>query len=247
MKPGIVSSDDPSGLQTLLNFSKADQFNKWLHDAISPYYKKDVLEIGSGIGSISAFILHSGYKTVLSDLRTEYCQRLNERFKNHPNLTGIAQIDLSTANFEQTYAAWLGKFDAVIALNVIEHIKDDHLAIRNCYRLLKKEGKLIMLVPAFSWLFNSLDKELGHFRRYTKKTVATLLLKENFSIESNSYFNFAGMGGWWFAGNLLKKKLIPEKQLSLYNALVPAFRLLDKLILNSAGLSVVTVAAKKQE
>jgi len=247
MKPGIVSIDDPSGLLTLLNFSKADQFNKWLHDTISPYYKGVVLEIGSGIGSISAFILRSGYKTVLSDLRTEYCQRLRERFKDHPALIAVEQIDLSAENFEQTYAAWLGKFDAVIALNVIEHIKNDQYAIRNCNRLLKKEGKLIMLVPAFSWLFNSLDKELGHFRRYTKKTVTTLLLKENFSIESNSYFNFAGMSGWWFAGTLFKKKLIPEKQLSLYNALVPAFRFLDKLTLNSAGLSVVTVAAKKQE
>jgi len=61
-----------------------------------------------------------------------------------------------------------GFFDAVVALDVLEHIPDDILAISECHRVLKPGGGLVMTVPAHAWLFGEHDKALGHCRRYNR-------------------------------------------------------------------------------
>jgi ubiquinone/menaquinone biosynthesis C-methylase UbiE len=66
-------------------------------------------------------------------------------------------------------------FDIVTAFDVIEHIVDDHLAVSEIFRVLKPGGMLIFTVPAYQWLFSGHDKYLHHKRRYSKKTIFTLL------------------------------------------------------------------------
>jgi ubiquinone/menaquinone biosynthesis C-methylase UbiE len=66
-------------------------------------------------------------------------------------------------------------FDIVIACDVFEHIHDDHRALAQVYRVLKQGGVLIFTVPAHQWLFSAHDRALGHYRRYNKKTLKTLL------------------------------------------------------------------------
>ena len=138
----------------------------------------------------------------------------------------------------------LGKFDTIIALNVVEHIENDNEAIQNCYQMLKPNGKLIILVPAFQKLYNTLDKELGHFRRYTKISLGNLLEKENLKVVHTSYFNSTGIPGWFFAGSILRRKLIPENELLIFNKLVSIFRLFDKITKYYFGLSVIAVGIK---
>jgi hypothetical protein len=117
------------------------------------------------------------------------------------------------------------------------------LSIQNCRKLLRKNGNLIILVPAYPLLYNRFDKELEHYRRYTKSKLEKLLITADFEIVKTQYFNFIGIFGWWFSGSLLVKKTIPEGQ--IYNRLVPIFKLIDKIVMNKVGLSVITFGTKK--
>lgn len=235
---------DPIGEGTLEALAGAQNFNKWMYDTIAPYVKGELMEIGSGIGNISAFFLNNKVNTTLTDLRTNYCEILQTKFGSYPNLRGIKKVDLVQPEFEKTYADLIGKFDSIVALNVVEHIEDHELAIRNCYKLLRPGGHIIILVPAYQFLYNRFDKELGHFRRYTRKKLRNLIASQGFDIIFSTYFNSVGMAGWFVSGSVLKKKMIPEGQLKLYNKLVPAFKVADKIVFKQMGLSTIAVGRK---
>jgi SAM-dependent methyltransferase len=236
--------EDPIGEETLEALAGAHNFNKWMYDTIAPYVKGELMEIGSGIGNISAFFLNNKTNTTLTDLRTNYCDILQKKFGSYPNLKGIRKVDLVMPDFEKNYPELIGQFDSIVALNVVEHIEDHELAIANCKKLLRSGGHIIILVPAYQFLYNQFDKELGHFRRYTKKKLKTLISSQGFEIIYSTYFNSVGMAGWFVSGSVLKKKVIPGGQLKLYNKLVPAIKMADKVVFRQMGLSTIAVGKK---
>lgn len=236
---------DLEGWQTLESIATAPLFNEWMYQTVSPPLHGKVLEIGSGIGNISNFFLQEGKQIMLSDIRESYCRYLVSKFGHLPHCLGVRQIDLVHPNFALEYADLLSTFDSVFALNVVEHIENDNLAIANAQKLLKSGGRLVILVPAYQWLYNEFDKSLAHYRRYSKRSLSTLFLKNNFYIEKKYHFNFAAMGGWWFSGSVLRKKIIPSGQMKIYNALVPVFKWVDKLVVGRIGISVIVEGIKK--
>ncbi|MBC8034032.1 MAG: class I SAM-dependent methyltransferase [Chitinophagaceae bacterium] len=241
-----LPDSDPAGRKTLELFADAHNFNRWMLHSIVVYCQGHILEIGSGIGNISALLLQHFTQVTLSDLRLEYCDLLKEKFKGNNHLRGVMQIDLAAPNFEETYSDHLFKFDTVVLLNVIEHIEDDHLAIENCRKLLKTNGNMIILVPAFQALYNPFDRQLGHYRRYTSKSLAALISSADLEITHTKYFNFIGIGGWLFSGSLLRKRIIPGRQLRIFNTLIPLFRFFDRYAAGIAGLSVIAVGKRVQ-
>jgi 2-polyprenyl-3-methyl-5-hydroxy-6-metoxy-1,4-benzoquinol methylase len=242
--PEIFHETDPLGHETLERLGKADRFNRWLFDVIYPFCKGHVLEVGSGIGNLSKFFLAHQSTLTASDLRKEYCDLLAKRLGNDPHLAGILSIDLAFKDFSDKYRSLLEKFDTVVALNVVEHIQDDSLAIHNCKQLLKPGGRLIILVPAYQALYNLFDKELGHYVRYTAKTLRKRMEKQGLEVFHTQYFNAVGIMGWILNGGILKKKVIPLKQLQLFDKLVPVIKLADNITFHSLGLSVMAVGKK---
>lgn len=239
-----LQQTDPAGLETLEQFQQAHRFNRWLFGSIAPYCKGRVLEVGSGIGNLSTLFLEKGFQLTATDLREEYCQLLRQRYGGHPNLQQVVQLDLATEQFNQHYAGLAGQFDTVIAVNVVEHIRHHQLAIEHCKQLLKPGGVLVVLVPANQRLFNSFDQELGHFRRYSARSLKALLSSQQLEVTHTKYFNLAGIAGWWFNGSLLRKRIIPGGQLKIFDALVPVFRLLDAISFRRIGLSVIAAARR---
>lgn len=235
---------DAIGEETLDAMGQANRFNRWMYQTIKPSCKGRVLEIGSGAGNISEYFLKDGFEITLTDIRENYCQKLHRKFGDTPNLSGIVKMNLTDSEFKTKHKNLLGTFDTVFALNVVEHIEDDFMAIKNCYKLLKKGGNLIILVPSYQAFYNRFDIGLGHYRRYNKRSLADLFLKNNFEIIHKQYFNFIGLFGWYVSGSILKKKIIPSGQVNLFNKLVPVFKVIDKLILQSMGLSTIIVGRK---
>lgn len=235
---------DKIGKKTLDVIGEASQFNKWMFETILPFSKGKILEIGSGLGNISTFFLENRNEILLTDLRTEYCTLLQDKFSSKSNLIGVEQLNLIHPDFDNFYYDHLEKYDTVFALNVIEHIKDDNLAISNCKKLLKNNGHLIILVPSYQRLFNRFDKELGHFRRYTQNNLQQLFMNNHFSIVHKQYFNLIGIVGWYISGSLMKKDSIPSKQMKVYDKLVPIWQVLDKLFKNKIGLSTIIIGRK---
>lgn len=235
-----IKKVDIEGHNTLNVIEKADKFNKWMFDTIDPYCVGEILEIGSGIGNISKFFVNKQRQIILSDLRDNYCEILKEKFSN-----SVLKINLTHPDFDKKYAALFETFDTLFALNVIEHIEDDILAIANCKKLLKNDGVLIILVPAYQWLFSNFDKELEHFRRYSRKSLKNIIIKNKLEVRKLFFFNLIGIFGWLLSGKILRKKTIPEGQMSLFNLLVPVFKLADKITFSKIGLSVICISIKR--
>lgn len=60
-----------------------------------------------------------------------------------------------------------------MAINVLEHVENDELALTQMCNMLKDKGTLVILVPCHKFLYNVIDKNLGHFRRYDKNDLGT--------------------------------------------------------------------------
>ena len=236
--------EDPIGEKTLEVVGEATNFNKWMFETIEPFCRGHILEIGSGLGNISRFFLEAGRQTTLSDLRPGYRDQLVNEFNSYSTLEGVENLDLVHPQFEEVYSVHLQKFDSVFALNVVEHIEDDQLAIRNAKSLLRPGGNLIVLVPSYNSLYNGFDLKLGHFRRYTISSLAQLFYTNNLKIINRKYFNLAGIPGWYISGKILNKETIPRNQMRLYNQMVPLFKIIDQLVLHRAGLSTIIVGKK---
>jgi SAM-dependent methyltransferase len=232
---------DQEGLDTLDALADADLFNEWMYDTIQPFCKGKILEVGSGIGNISQFFIRDKKDIILSDIRDNYVGILKNKY--NAQKIQVEKMDLVDVDFDVKYNSQFESYDTIFALNVVEHIKDDVLAMHNCKKLLKKEGHLIILVPAYQLLFNKFDTELEHYRRYTTDMLKKRM-QSDFSIIHSQYFNATGIAGWILSGSILRKKTIPAGQMKLYNKLVPIFKIIDKVLFNLLGLSAIVVGKK---
>ena len=232
------------GTDTLEVISEAQRFNRWMYETIKPHCSGEILEIGSGIGNISQFFINEGAQISLSDIENSYFPRLKEKFGDRKNLQGMSRLDLSDKNLEKNHPEMIGRFDTIFALNVVEHISDHEQAIKNAMKMLRKGGKVVILVPAFQFLFNEFDEQLDHFRRYTQKSLRTLLESSGFEVIHWQYFNFIAVFGWFISGSILRKKIIPGAQMRFYDAMVPFWKLLDFFTKKVVGISVIQVGYK---
>jgi SAM-dependent methyltransferase len=210
------------------------RYNQWMFDRLRRWIGRQVLEIGSGIGNLSAFLVDRD-RLVLTDTREEYLSRLRTRFAGHPNIS-VAHIYLPHDD-----GGLAGEhFDTIICLNVLEHVDDDIASLAAMRKLLAPSGRLVLLVPALPALYGTIDRALGHHRRYTRSDLATKLAATGFNVPHIEYFNLAGIPGWWWAGRILRRQTIPAGSLKLYDALVPLFRL-ERLLPWRVGQSLIAI------
>jgi len=222
------------GAETLACLAGAVRYNAWMFDRIRPWVGSRVLEIGSGIGNLSAFLLDRE-RLVLTDTREEYLARLRTRFANRSNIS-VAHLYLP----HDDRAVAGQHFDTIICLNVLEHVEDDIGSLTAVRKLLEPRGRLVLLVPALPALYGSIDRALGHHRRYTRNALIATLERTGFQLAHIEYFNLAGIPGWWWAGRVLGRQTIPAGSLRLYDRLVPLFRL-ERLIPWRVGQSLIAV------
>jgi SAM-dependent methyltransferase len=236
---GHIKQVDEEGEETLKAIAEADRFNAWMYEQVRPYAKGKILEIGSGIGNLSEFFISEGYDITLSDVRAQYTAQL---FRKYPGMQ-VLEMDIVHPFFSDQYHDHLGTYDLVFALNVVEHILDDRLALRNMRSLLKRGGIMFVLVPAYPCLFNNFDRALEHHRRYTVKSLSAVH-PSGLSVISTRYFNVMGIPGWYIVGGVLGKEIIPAANMRLYNTLTPVFRWIDRLLFYRFGLSVIRVSRR---
>ncbi|MFN0189335.1 MAG: class I SAM-dependent methyltransferase [Bacteroidia bacterium] len=231
---------DEEGLHTLEAISFAHNFNKWMFEQVQPYMNGRILEIGSGIGNISQYFIDEKSEIILSDVREEYCSALHQKFPKNQ----VLLLDLVHPDFDHVYSHLLGSFDSCFAMNVIEHIEEDHLAMKNLVSLLKVGGKVLILVPAGPILYNDIDRGLFHFRRYTASMMNQLFQSAPLLMEKQWMFNALGIPAWFFGGKIMKKTEVEGGQMNLYDKLIPISRFLDWITFRKIGLSIIALATK---
>lgn len=228
----------------VLSRDKGKNLSDWMYEQFKDKIRGDILEIGSGLGIFSKKIIRDfpNSRIVLSDISQEYVNQLKNTFPV-PNMESLL-LDLN--DYKHFERIGKEKFDTVIGLNVIEHIKDDEKALNFIYDLLRKNGMALILVPAHEFLYNDMDKKLRHYRRYTKKSLRDLIAKTKFSNDDMYFFNSLGILGWYLNGNVLKRDEVANEAYSLYNKLIPILRLIEKYVFfKSIGISLIAFLSKK--
>ncbi len=230
--------EDEYGSHILHSLEKAQLFNRWMADSIAPYVGARVLEIGAGIGNITTWLLPRDLY-VASDINPHYLDYLHNMALGKPYL-GVDRIDLED---EACFAPWQGKFDTVVCLNVLEHVRDPLKSLRNIHSALAPGGKLVLYVPQGQHLYSSLDEVLGHRVRYDREMLARELRETGFELQLFRDFNHFAIPGWWLNGKILKKRSFSRVQLKIFNMLVPILRRIDPLI-PGRGLGIIAVATR---
>jgi SAM-dependent methyltransferase len=225
------------GGRTLEVFTDTPRLNAWLFSKLAPHIQGDVLEIGSGIGNLSRLIVDRAASTMLSDMEPHYLDALGRTFAGDP------RVRIGYYNLDAEPSAEIAgrRFDAIVAVNVIEHIEDDGALVRRLAKLLKPGGKLVVYVPACPPIYGSLDRALGHYRRYTPESLAALLTGAGLKTEHPSYMNLFGLLGWTVNGLLLRRHQLSHRQIAVFERLMPLVRLEDRFRL-PIGLGVYASA-----
>jgi glycosyltransferase involved in cell wall biosynthesis len=232
-----VYAEDEYGSQILGRLNRAPRFTQWMADVIRPFIGERVLEIGAGTGNLTLQLIPRKLYYA-SDINPHYLTYLQNLIPDHPYL----RVGYTDGEKHDSYPSE-EKFDTVICLNVVEHLENDFGALRNIFDALEENGRAIVLVPCGPGMYGTLDKVLGHCRRYTKSQFTELAARAGFHLESLLSFNRFGSPAWWLNGRLLRRKTFGLWQIKMLNFLTPVVRVIDRF-LPLPPLSIIAVLRK---
>jgi SAM-dependent methyltransferase len=219
-------------------FVHATNWKSYVHTTLRNYLRGDVLEVGAGIGAATE-LLNDG--TPHRWLCLEPDRRLAERIKGNLR-PALRNCEVAVGALSDLRAR--EDFDAILYMDVLEHIEDDKAELARAANLLRPNGSLLVLAPAFPWLYTPFDSAIGHFRRYTRHSLRTVA-PEGLREERVHYLDSIGMLA--SAGNrLLLRSATPSVgQIRLWDrVLVPLSKIVDPFVAHSFGRSVLAVWRK---
>jgi SAM-dependent methyltransferase len=161
-----------------------------------------------------------------TDIDEEHLARMRVRFQGRPNLA-VRRCDLRD---NADFAELAERFDTVACLNVLEHVEDDLAALRRIRRALQPGGRAIVLAPQDQAIYGSLDRVLGHCRRYSAGELEARMKEAGFRVERTLPFNRITRPGWRLNGQILRRESLGGLQLRVFDALVPLWRRIDHLL-----------------
>ena len=150
-----------------------------------------LLEVGVSGGHLLADMLESFPQASIigADYTIGSLQTIAPRYEGMP----LIQMDLTKSPFPSD------QLDGIVALNVLEHIDDDKLAVSHCFRMLRPSGVLVLEVPAGPDLYDSYDKDLMHFRRYRRRDLVEMMKGAGFEVEEASHIGFLFYAPFWLS------------------------------------------------
>jgi len=235
-----MNQDRPYEGKELELFATAHHWKAYWSEKIHLHLGKSVLEVGAGLGANTSFLLGPNQESWLclepdASLTAQIPATLarQQRREIVKTVTGTLR-DLSQ---EET-------FDTILYIDVLEHIKDDHTEMCAAMAHLKPKGKIVVLSPAHPRLFTEFDRAIGHFRRYTRKTLRACTPPGSKLLEIYALDSFGLMAS--VANKLLLHQSMPTlKQVEFWDCwLVPVSRWTDPLIGFAVGKSLVAIWQK---
>jgi SAM-dependent methyltransferase len=212
-------------LRTLLALSLCDNYSRWIASRCLPHLGERNIEVGCGIGNVLQYLPN----TVGVDPDGRSCDLVHA-------LTEKIAVRFTLSELRKS----AHDFDAVVCINVLEHIEDDVEALNQMRGLLVPGGRLCLFVPAHPWLSGSVDRAVGHYRRYTMKELRDKMVAAGFTVKEMSPFNPLGILGW-AVNNLLRREHLSLFGVMAFDQLVSILKRLPRI---PFGLSIFAVGVK---
>jgi SAM-dependent methyltransferase len=203
---------------------------------VQPFIKGDILEVGAGIGSNTKLLDTGGDgRWVCLEPDPELIGQLIGSFEE----TAPRRVHETVCG---TLEALSGqKFDSIIYIDVLEHIENDRAELDRAASHLRPGGYLIVLSPAHQWLFSPFDAAIGHFRRYNRRML-TEISPPVLKLERMIYLDCAGLTLSAANKLFLRQSMPTPAQLRFWDRwIIPISRVLDKLIMFTAGKTIIAV------
>lgn len=222
-----------AGVDNLEVMAEARNYNAFLQDLIGQRAQADddILDFGAGSGTLALPLLAAGHRIrcVEPDDSLRFGLQRN-------GLTVAATLDGVARD----------SIDLAYSINVFEHIRDDAGAVAALRERLKPGGTLLVYVPAFPILYSSMDRKVGHIRRYRRRQLARLLANNGFEVKQIGYRDSLG-----FLATLLFKLIgndfgsINRHAVIAYDrAIFPLSRRLDSICGRLFGKNLFAVAQR---
>jgi SAM-dependent methyltransferase len=222
--------------QDLEALAHIPNYQRWILGHFQPHLHGRVLEIGAGIGTFAEKYLDSVDDAVLLEPAANLGARLRERFSGRARVKVLVER-LERADLQDR------SFDAILVINVLEHVDEDAAMLRRIFALLKEGGRLLLFVPAIQLLYGTLDELVGHRRRYHKSGLKQLVEASGFVVEDLRYFDALGMMPWLVAGRVLRQRRFDERAARLYDSVaVPLGALVERVVAPPLGKNLLCVA-----
>ncbi len=242
--PGRAFTDGHFGAaDDLERLGTAESFFNWVLDEFHPYLEGSVLEVGAGTGTITRKLVER-----YPELRVTALEPAANVFRD---LESIASVTPRVTALRQTLAAGgpaaAGGYDAVLYLNVLEHIQDDAAELRLAARALRPGGALLVFGPALPLLYSELDYKAGHYRRYSADGLRRLAQATGFDVVKASYFDVLGVLPYWLVYRLAARTSISGTSIWGYDrVIVPLSRLLQRVAPDRlVGKNVLLIATRR--
>src|SRR4051812_17346192 len=183
----------PYGRGMLNNLTGTPQYLSWLARKLRPHLGDTILEVGAGIGNLTGRLMSRRLLYVAGEKDPLHLHALRNRFLRTPNVV-VQRIDPTVP---ADLAALENCFDTVLCINLLEYLDDPRAVLQSLRATLKPQGVIVALAPQGPALYGSLDKRLGHKRRYRADALRELLESAGFTVEELRPFNRAGAPPWW--------------------------------------------------
>jgi glycosyltransferase involved in cell wall biosynthesis len=232
----------PYGRGILNNLNGTPQYLSWLAREVRPHLGDTVLELGAGIGNLAGRLMSRRLLYVAAEKDPLYLHALRNRFLRTPNVR-VQRIDPDEpADLEGCD----GAFDTVLCLNVLEYVTEPRVTIESIRGCLNPGGTLVILTPQHSSLYGTLDRSLGHKRRFERQQLEQVLTESGFQVQRAYSLNRIGTPPWWIYSKLLGRVDINKLTLKVFDKTVWLWRRIDP-VLPWPGLSLVLVARRVED
>jgi SepF-like predicted cell division protein (DUF552 family) len=217
----------------LENFDLANFWRKYVYFQIKFFLKNEILEVGAGIGSFTKNYEKSFNEITLIEPDKYNFKKLKQNIRNK-------NIVILNTSIKKTKR----KFNCILYMNVLEHIRDHVKEINFAIKKLNKNGFLIILVPAHQKLFTKFDKAVGHYRRYSMSFFKKKF--RNITLEKLIFLDFFGYFLYFFNNLFLKKEVYPSKfKILIWDKIfTPITIIIDFLIGYKFGKNILCIYKK---
>lgn len=217
----------------------------WTFSHFKPPYGECVLDAACGIGNATSFLLANASQVVACDNDRKNLESLQGRIGASSRLL-VECLDMDSASLEK-----LGRyrFSTIVCFDFLEHVEDDRCLLRRFHAISGDGARLLVKVPAGPNLYCAIDQASGHYRRYSRRQLTSVLEESGWNPLFVKPMNLAGTLAYWINGKFRGhrtnfSRTFAPRSLRLIARIVPLFQGLDRILGPPIGLSLVAEAVR---